>query len=116
MSTFDPSRIGFLTSSRFGQGNPRLGESLMEDFLKTLSGNPARLTTLLLANSAVVLACSDSPLCPLIQKLEEEGMEILVNQESLAFYSLEAKMEAGQTIDAAGMTERLIKADQVITF
>lgn len=103
-----------LNSSRFGQGNPRLGELLMKDFLEALSLSEAAPAAALLYNSAVVLACKDSPVLEQLQALEKGGCAILVNQESLAFYSLEDSLSVGTKTDIAAMTDRMLKADLVL--
>ena len=103
-----------LNSSRFGQGNPRLGESLMEDFLKTVANSDSRPAAILLYNSAVGLACKDSKMLEPLQALAEGGCDILVNEESLIFYSLAANLEAGKPSSIEDMTKRMLAADVVI--
>ena len=58
-----------LNSSRFGSGNPRLGESLMKDFLDCLSKADPKPDALLLYNTAATLASKDSPVLEEMKKL-----------------------------------------------
>ena len=51
-----------LNSSRFGQGNPRLGEKLMKKFLNALEDGEMLPETIILYNSAVVLLTDGSPI------------------------------------------------------
>lgn len=103
-----------LNSSRFGQGNPRLGESLMKGFLEALSLSESAPAAVLLYNSAVVLACKESPVLEQIKALEKGGCAICVNQESLEFYSLEGSLEAGKPMDISAMTKRMLDADVIL--
>lgn len=110
-----PGRVLFLTSSRFGQGNPRLGEMLMKDFLTSLPENKYVPSAIILVNSAVVLACSQSELHPLVAAIEQAGVKVLVNEESLSFYSMESSLQAGQPCSAQKMSDCLLAAESVIT-
>ncbi|MGM9961142.1 MAG: hypothetical protein ACI32F_07550 [Allobaculum sp.] len=103
-----------LNSSRFGQGNPQLGERLMKTFLSSLATGKTRPTAILLYNSAVVLASSESPVLEDLQTLEKEGIEILVNEESLSFYSLDAALKAGTSCPLADMSEKMMNADLIV--
>ena len=103
-----------LNSSRFGQGNPRLGESLMKDFLQSVSTEKNRPDAILLYNSAVVLACQDSELHAQLETLEKAGTAILANQESLEFYSLSERLVCGKSADMEQMSTVLMQAAKVI--
>lgn len=103
-----------LNSSRFGQGNPRLGESLMKEFLRSVLVGDSHPAAILLYNSAAALACKDSPVLETLKALEEGGCEILVNTESLEFYSLEEALEAGKSELLKPMTERMLHADLIL--
>lgn len=103
-----------LNSSRFGQGNPRLGESLMNDFLAGAADSPLCPAAVILYNTAVVLACKDSVVLSMLQAMEEKGVSVLVNSESLDFYSLTEQLEAGKPCSMAEMTDILFEAETVI--
>ena len=103
-----------LNSSRLGQGNPRLGESLMTSFLESVLTGQARPVAILLYNSAVVLATDQSPVCPVLKKCADPGIDILVNQESLEFYSLDKSVCAGHPASMDEMTQRMMNAATVV--
>ena len=103
-----------LNSSRFGQGNPRLGESLMKDFLHSLAIEANWPDALLLYNSAVVLACSSSELHEELETLEKAGCAVIASEESLEFYSLKEQKTCGQSASMEAMTAILMRADKVI--
>ncbi len=101
-------------SSRFGQGNPQLGEKLMISFLESLADQSAKPRAILLYNSAVVLATSQSPASTQLDTLEKMGVEILVNEQSLAFYNLGSVRTVGKPADMTAMTERMLNAGLVV--
>lgn len=103
-----------LNSSRFGQGNPQLGERLMKSFLSSLATSKSRPTSILLYNSAVVLASDESPVLSSLQALEKEGIEILVNEESLSFYSLDEALKVGASCPLSVMSEKMMNADLIV--
>ena len=103
-----------LNSSRFGQGNPQLGERLMKSFLKSFSTNETRPTAILLYNSAVVLASEESAVLEDLQALEKEGIEILVNEESLSFYNLDTVFKVGKSCPLSEMSEKMMNADLIV--
>lgn len=103
-----------LSSSRYGQGNPRLGESLMKSFLTSLGRQDPLPDAILLSNSAVILACKDSTALEELGALEKAGVEILVNEESLAFYSLEQSLLLGKATSLSDMTQRLAQGGQIL--
>lgn len=103
-----------LNSSRFGQGNPQLGERLMKSFLNSLVSNSTRPTAILLYNSAVVLASEESAVLEDLQTLEKEGIEVLVNEESLSFYNLDTVLKAGKSCPLSEMSEKMMNADLIV--
>ncbi len=103
-----------LNSSRFGQGNPQLGEKLMVSFLESLADLDAKPRAILLYNSAVVLATDQSAVLPALDTLEKLGVEILVNEQSLTFYNLGGNRKVGQPCDMATMSRRMMNAALIV--
>ncbi|MBF0579745.1 hypothetical protein IM774_08140 [Erysipelotrichaceae bacterium RD49] len=103
-----------LNSSRFGQGNPQLGEKLMVSFLESLADLDAKPRAILLYNSAVVLATDQSAVLPALDTLEKLGVEILVNEQSLTFYNLGGNRKVGQPCDMATMSQRMMNAALIV--
>ena len=103
-----------LNSSRFGSGNPRLGESLMKDFLDCLSKTDPKPDALLLYNTAATLACKDSPVLEEMKKLEENGIEVFASLESLMFYGMSEDRQAGGPVNMDMMVQMMMNAKKVI--
>lgn len=104
--------VTVLNSSRFGQGNPRLGEKLMRQYLQSLSA--ARKTdALILLNSAVVLASQENGMLEELNAVEKAGTDIYCEEESCAFYSLPAQIGLVRNMDE--ITDIIYLADKTIT-
>lgn len=108
------NKILMFNSSRFGQGNPRLGESLMKDFFEALAMMDEKPDAILFYNSAVILACKDSPVLNPLQSLAKRGTEVLVSASSLHFYNMDKILAAGRIADMEEMAGLIMQADSVI--
>lgn len=108
------SKIVILNSSRFGQGNPRLGESLMNDFFEALAGMENIPDAILFYNSAVNLCCQEPGILNPLHSLEKRGCRILVSASSLNFYNLNKDLKAGTILSMEEMAELMMSADTVI--
>lgn len=108
------TKIIILNSSRFGQGNPRLGESLMNDFFEALASMDEIPSAILFYNSAVNLACVEPGIINPLQSLEKRGCRLMVSASSLNFYNLNKELKAGTIASMEEMTEIMMNADSVI--
>lgn len=108
------SKIVILNSSRFGQGNPRLGESLMNDFFEALAMQETAPDAILFYNSAVNLACQEPGILNPLHSLEKRGTRLMVSASSLNFYNLSQELKAGTIASMEEMTEVMMNADTVI--
>lgn len=108
------SKIIVLNSSRFGQGNPRLGESLMNDFFEALAGMDNIPDAVLFYNSAVNLACAEPGIINPLQSLEKRGCRLMISASSLNFYNLNKELKAGTIASMEEMAEMMMSADSVI--
>lgn len=106
--------IVVLNSSRFGQGNPHLGEKLMQSFLSSLQSLSTRPTSILLFNTAIVLSTSQSPVCEELEKLANAGIEILVNEESMEFYALNSIQKVGRLANMEEMSQKMLEASLIV--
>lgn len=103
-----------LNSSRFGQGNPRLGEKLMKKFLNALEEGSSLPETIVLYNSAVVLLTEESACSRALKRLEHAGVDIAADKDSAEFYDLKDKFVCGRTMEMEELTQLLMNATKVI--
>jgi selenium metabolism protein YedF len=106
----------FLGADIIGRGdNEALGHLLMQNFLHTINSLPNRPKTILLMNSGVKLATSDSPASGELKQLENQGVEILACGTCLARFELTEKVTAGKVSNMYDITSKLLAADKVIS-
>lgn len=105
--------IVLLTSSRFGQGNPRLGESLMQSFLFSMTLQDPLPDAIVFMNAAVALLCQDSEALRDLKTLQQEGVAILADEASLNFYGYRDSLMIGEKRDMNELTALLMGAAHV---
>lgn len=108
------SKIVILNSSRFGQGNPRLGEKLMNDFFESLANMESLPDAILFYNSAVNLACVEPGILNPLKSIEKRGCRLMISASSLDFYNLNKDLKAGSIASMEEMTEIMMNAESVI--
>ncbi len=85
-----------LSHDRMGRGDDELGYVLIKAFLHTLPDLENLPDTLILYNTGVKLAVSDSDTVGDLKKLEELGVEILVCGTCTNFFGITEKIGAGK--------------------
>lgn len=108
------AHLVFITSNVIGHGDDALGEKLMHNFIATLPEMGPSLWRILLLNSGVRLAVDGSPAVPLLQKMEHNGVSILVCGTCLDFFHLLDRKQVGETTNMLDVVTSLQLADKVI--
>lgn len=103
----------FLGAARIGTGDDSLGEKLMVNFLATLP-EMGSLWRMILVNEAVTLAVEGSPVLDSLNKLEAQGVSILVCGTCLTHFNLLEKKAVGQTTNMLDVVTSLQLAGKVI--
>lgn len=106
--------ITVFSSDHMGDGEPQLGQSLLQGFLFALTELPDKPETILLYNSGVKLAAKGTQTAIAFKMLEESGVEILACQMSTSHYGLSGKLAAGKMVNMYQIAEKLRYAAQVI--
>jgi selenium metabolism protein YedF len=113
-STAHNSIVVVINSSRFGQGNPRLGEKLMKAFFFSLTKSDTLPETVLFYNSGASLTCKDSPVLEDLRTLACAGVTIKTCGTCLDFYNLTESLEVGEVTNMYDIVETLMNASKVI--
>lgn len=111
-----PENIGSIitvSSSRFGQGNPRLGESLMSSWFYVLTNSDPLPDAILFFNAGVALCCKDSPVLRDLKTIVSEGVKVYVDEASLNFYGYSDNLEIGEKKDLSTMAGMMLAASKV---
>jgi len=111
----DKDLLLVLKSSGIGEGPPDLGEKLLKAFLTTLleSGTiPARIICL---NSAVFLTIESSPVNEIMNRLAEQGAEILSCATCLNYFARQEKLVVGRPTNMRETVEAMLGFDKVLS-
>ncbi len=106
--------VVFIPADCLGEGEPELGAKLMLNFLKTLPEFGKDLWRIILVNSGVKLASSDSNTLPVLKALENSGVSILVCGTCLEYYGLIEKKGVGQTTNMLDIVTSMHLATKVV--
>lgn len=109
-----PGVMLVFNSSRFGQGNPRLGEKLMKHFLEAVEEKGLLPETILLYNSAVSLLTEESSASRVLKRLERDGVSVAAEEESAEFYNLKDSFVCGHVIPMGEAAQLLMLTPKVI--
>jgi len=106
----------FIGSDVIGRGdNIALGSLLMQSFLHTVGGFKTGPQTIIMMNTGVKLATSDSPVLGELQQMDKQGVAILACGTCLDRLELMDKVSVGQVSNMYTITETMMKATKVIS-
>lgn len=104
-----------VSSNKLGNGDERLGETLMKVYINTLAESEVLPKNIMLINSGVFLACEGSDVIDSLNSMISKGVEIFSCGVCIDFYNLKEKVKAGeignmyQIIDIMNRSDNTIK-------
>ncbi len=107
------SKVLFITSSVMGRGDDQLGELLMANFLRLLGESQEKPATMIFLNSGVRMVCEGSSFLGYVEKLEEQGVEMLACTTCLEYFDLTDKLMVGKPTTMAKSIQSMMTADVV---
>ena len=114
-SRADGKKILILVATdRMGHGDDELGRKLLFNFLKTLNEMGHDLWRLVFVNNGVKLTIQAADTVPVLKKLEEEGVKILVCGTCLDYFKLLDRKAVGETTNMLDIVTAMQLADKVI--
>lgn len=108
------SFIVVIDSEFMGKGDNKLGTNLLKSFIYTLASSEEFPTKIIMYNSGVKLAVDGSAVLADLKKLQNVGVEILVNDTSLEYYGLKDKVAVGKLISMADLIKIQVEARKII--
>ncbi len=103
-----------ISSEGFGQGDETLAQRLMHNFLSTLPEMGDSLWRVVLLNGGVRLAATEGPALEALQRLESEGVDVLVCGACLEFFKLTKEKKVGQTTNMLDIVTSIQLAAKVV--
>ncbi len=97
-----------------GEGDEKLGKTLMKGFIYALSQQDVLPSTILFYNGGAALSCEGSPALEDLKSLEAQGVEILTCGTCLDFYSLKDKLQVGDVTNMYVIVEKMVGAHLIV--
>ena len=107
------SKVFFVQSEAMGRGDDQLGKLLMANFLRLLGESREKPKTIIFLNAGVRLVCEGSNVLNHIQKLTEQGVEILACTTCLEYFELTDKLKVGKPTTMAKSIQSMFDSDMV---
>ena len=104
-----------IKSPGFGEGEPDLGEKLMQSFMQMLLEADSIPDRMVFMNTGIFLTTEGSALVDLIRKFADKETEVLTCSTCLAYYNRESKLAVGQTTNMKDTVGALLNYRRVIT-
>ncbi|HHW60346.1 MAG TPA: sulfurtransferase-like selenium metabolism protein YedF [Syntrophomonadaceae bacterium] len=115
-SVSEATTVVMIASNLLGQGDAKLGATLMKNMLYTLTQMEAGVSSIIFMNSGVLLTTEGSDVIEYIAALEESGIQVLSCGTCLDFYGLGDKLRVGSVSNMYTIMETLLSADRVLNF
>ena len=103
-----------VSSDQMGNGEEKLGRTLMKAFLFALTRQDELPETIMFYNSGAFLSCEGSQSLEDLKNLEAEGVNIMTCGTCLDFYGLKEKLAVGTVTNMYEIVENMEKADKII--
>ena len=104
----------FCGSEQMGEGDEQLGQILLKNFFMTLTELDRLPEIILLVNSGVKLACTDSGALEPLTALASRGVDIASCGLCLDFYQLKEQLQVGRTTNMLEIAETKLQAARII--
>ncbi|MDP4177939.1 MAG: sulfurtransferase-like selenium metabolism protein YedF [Bacillota bacterium] len=101
-------------SDKFGDGENKWSEILMESYLYALSESSTIPNKIIFSNSGVKLTAEGSVVLESLKILESKGVKILICGACLDFYGLENKLKIGEVTNMYEIADIMNKASNTI--
>ncbi len=113
-STKEDATLVYCVSDKIGSGADKLGELLMQSFIKSLLDMPPLPKRMIFLNSGVRLATEGSAVLEALQQLEKQGVEIYSCGTCLDFFGLKERLRVGKATNMFDVITSLRSFDRVV--
>lgn len=103
-----------LASDKMGEGDEKLGRTLMKGFIYALTELDILPKTILLYNNGAKLSVHGSDSLPDLKLLESQGVEILTCGTCLNFYGITDKLGVGSVTNMYVIAEKQMHAVKIV--
>lgn len=103
-----------ISGDKLGEGDDKLGTTLMKSYMYALSESDVLPDDLLLLNAGVKLAVEGSECIESLKAINERGVNIFSCGTCLDFYGLKEKLQIGEITNMYTIVEKMNAADNTI--
>lgn len=103
-----------ISSDKMGEGDEKLGRTLMKGFIYALTEQDILPQSILLYNNGAKLSVHGSDSLPDLKLLESQGVEILTCGTCLNFYGITEKLGVGSVTNMYVIAEKQMKASKIV--
>lgn len=103
-----------LSSNLMGDGDKRLGHTLMKKYISALSELQQLPDAILMYNSGVYLSVEGSAAVEDLRALEARGVEIFSCDTCLRHYKVNNQLAVGSVTDMQSIAEMMATADKIV--
>lgn len=101
-------------SDKMGDGDPELGQLLMDNFIKAIKDLDILPQKIVFYNSGVKLGSEDSPMFDHLFQLEKMGVSLLFCGTCISHYSLEDKIKIGTISNMFEIVQVMASASNIV--
>ena len=102
-----------IQSEGLGRGDDRLGALLMANFLRLLAESQEKPGSLVFWNTGVRLVCEGSLVRAHLERLEQQGIEVLACTTCLEYYGLTGKVAVGKPTTMVKSIQSMLDGDVI---
>jgi len=106
--------VVLITGTQLGTGDEGFGERLMISFINPLGEAASRPARVIFVNSGIRLTAEGSEVLETLQRLEQEGVQILSCGACLDYYHLNDKLRVGIVTNSYEVVDTLLSAGKVL--
>lgn len=103
-----------VATNLLGNGDDRLGETLMKVYINTLAESEVLPENLIFINGGVKLTCTGSDVLDSLNSMQEKGVNIISCGACLDFYNLKDELKAGEIGNMYQIIELMNKSGNTI--
>jgi selenium metabolism protein YedF len=100
-------------SEWLGKGDDKLGALLMANFLRLMGEGPTKPAKIGFWNAGVKLCCEGSPVLSHLNRLADQGVEIVACTTCLEYFDLVDKLKVGKPTTMVKSIESVLGTDTV---
>ena len=102
--------VVLIKSSKFGEGEEKLGNILMKSFLVSLLETDKKIKSLMFMNSGVFLTTKNEEILEVLKEFDKKGVTIFSCGTCLDFYSLKEELKIGEITNMYSTVDTLVES------